>query len=218
MKTLTLAPILLALSMGSAAPALAQAIPDNIPDKPGESPADRERERMEERFRGFFSRFYTSVNMDLAPITAGGFAYGGTITLGMNVENGDNLFLTVSARDFPSRYEVTSDPIEPGRAPEQYVGVGYGLSGTRFFGETETGWRTALNMGVGVLSGEVSVLAFEVGPTYDLISGDAWAVPAGIKLNVATFGNDVASVTRAFLGVSLGVRWHWGQRERLDLK
>lgn len=219
MTKLQLAPLLsLALSAG-AVPALAQGIPDNIPDEPGESLVDRERERMEERYRGFLSRFFTMGTLELDPVTRRGIGYQGTVSLGMDVWKSDAVYLTVSARDLPVRAEVTSDPIEPGRRVEQYFGAGYALSGARILGEeSPLGRRSNLHLGVGVLTGEVSVLAFEVGPTYDLIARDGWAVPMGVKLNVATFGNDAGSVTRAFAGLSVGVRWRWLRRERLESK
>lgn len=215
MQKLSLAPILLALAVGAPRPGTAQEIPDNIPDTPGESPADRAQERLEERFRGFLSRVYTAGSFDLSPI--GGFGYQGRFSVGLDVGTGDAVFLSASGRDLPARAELSPEPIGPGRRTETYFGAGLALRGTRLLGEESSlGRRTALNVGVGVLTGETSVLAFEVTPTYDLLARSSWAVPVGATLNVATFGSDMASVTRAFLGLSLGVRWYWGERERLE--
>lgn len=219
MKKLPLATLLMPVALAGAVPALAQGIPDNIPDEPGESLVDRERERMEERYRGFLSRFFTMGTLELDPVTQSRLGYQGTVSLGLDVWNDDAVYLAVSARNLPVRAEVTSDPIEPGRRVEQYYGAGYALSGTRILGhESPLGRRSNLNLGVGVLTGEVSVLAFEVAPTYDLMVRDGWAVPMGIKLNVATFGSDAGSVTRTFAGLSVGVRWRWLRRERLESK
>jgi hypothetical protein len=215
MQKIPVAPFLVMLVLGAmAAPGVAQAIPDDIPDKPGESPADRAMERRKERYRGFLSHLYTAGSLDLAPVTASGFAYQATLNLGVSVGNGDAVFMALSVRDFPFR--TTAEPIEPGRELERYVGVGLALGGTRLLGSSPVGERSALNLGMGVLTGEVPVMAFEVSPTYDLMRGHSWSVPAGIKLNVATFGREAGSVTRAFLGLSLGARLHFGQRERLD--
>jgi hypothetical protein len=212
---LLLIPFLLVLA--GAVPAVAQGIPDNIPDEPGQSLVDRERERMEERYRGFLSRFYTMGSLDLDPVTRDLLGYQATVNVGMAVWGYDAVHLTVSARSLPVRAEITSDPIEPGRRVETYFGAGYALNGTRILGEeSPLGRRSNLNLGVGVLTGEVSALAFEVAPTYDLIVRNGWAVPVGVKVNVATIGSDAGSVTRTFAGLSVGVRWWWMRREQLE--
>ena len=69
---------------------------------------------------------------------------------------------------------------------------------------------------MGVIHSEVEALAFEIAPTYDLLQRDAWSFPIGVKLNVAMVGNSEASVTRTFLAVNLGIRWHWMHRDRLE--
>lgn len=215
MMTARLGATLLVLSLGAVpAATLAQGIPDHIPDTPGESPADREKDRLEERYRGLLSRFYTAGSVDLAPLTRDGLGYQANINVGMNVGGGDAVFLAFAARDVP--LQLTEDPVRPGRQPEGYVAVGYMLRGTRLLGPSRLAQRSALNVSVGVLSGAVSALAFEVAPTYDILVRDSWSVPAGVKLSVATVRGEEASVTRSFVGLSLGVRWQWARRDRLE--
>lgn len=225
MKHLQPVPILLILGFGAVStPAIAQGIPDNIPDKPGESLVDRERERMEERYRSTLSRFFTTFSFDMAVTpgphlhqlaTGDGFGYQANVGVGMHLESGDALLLSVGTRVIPAPTSV--DATRPAyRDPQWYFGVGYEVSGTRFLGSSPTAQRSALGLGVGVLSAEVSALAFEIAPTYALLQRDAWSFPVGVKLNVATFRSTDLSVTRTFLGVNLGVRWHWMHRDRLE--
>ncbi len=64
----------------------------------------------------------------------------------------------------------------------------------------------------------MSSVARDVTPTYDLLNGDFWSVPAGLKLSLMTVGSEEISMSRAFLGFTVGVKRHFGHRERLELK
>lgn len=216
MPNVRLVPVLLLVALGAtSSPGLGQAIPDNIPDEPGESLVDREKKRLEERFRGTLSRFFSGGGFDVAPLAAEGLGYQANVNVGMYLPGGDALLLAVAARDVPAR--LGSEIPDPGRRwTEWYYSVGYELSATRLLGPTPFAQRSAIGLGVGVLSGEVSVLALDLGPTYDVIQRDSWSVPVGVRLNVAMVGSRDIAVTRAFLGVSLGVRWHWARRDKLE--
>ena len=214
MKTLRIAPFLLLATL-VAAPATGQGIPDNIPDKPGESLADRLREQMEERYRGVLGRFFSGGSFDLAPI--GGPVYQFGLGLGYTLEAGDALTFHLGGRAVPATTDGTAgSQLDDGAV---FGRLGYELNGTRFFGPTPLGWRTALGLGVGVLRGDdLTAALFEVAPTYALIVRDSWSVPAGLRLSLATIDNrdPDARLTRAFLGFHLGVRWHWMRYGRLD--
>lgn len=216
MKRLEPVPILLLLALGAAStPAVAQGIPDNIPDLPGESLVDREKERMEERYRGTLSRFFTAGTFDVAPVPSRGWGYGASVNLGMSLESGDALLLSVATRVLPAAPESLDGPRRLGES-QSYFGVRYEVNGTRFLGSSPHARRSALGLGVGVLHSEVEALAFEIAPTYDLLQRDAWSFPIGVKLNLAMVSDSEVSVTRTFLAVNLGVRWHWMHRDRLD--
>ena len=215
MRMLRIAPFFL-LGALAAAPATAQGIPDNIPDKPGESLADRHWDRMEERYRGLLSRFFSGGSFDVAPIA--GPVYQLELGLGYTLETGDALTLHVGGRTVPAM--IGARTASPAFGDGAFFGrLGYELSGTRFFGASPLGWRSALGLGVGVLSGtDLTAALFEVAPTYALIVRDSWSVPAGLRLSLATIDNrdPDATLTRAFLGIHFGVRWHWMHRDRLD--
>lgn len=215
MGTLRIAPLLLFATL-VAVPATAQGIPDNIPDDPGESLADRHWKQIEESYRGLLGRFFSGGSFNVAPI--GGPVYQIGLGLGYTVESGDALTLHFGARAVPPTVDART--ARSGLGDGAFFGrLGYELNGTRFFGSTPLGWRTALGLGVGVLSGtDLTAALFEVAPTYALIVRDSWSVPAGIRLSLATIDNrdPDATLTRAFLGIHLGVRWHWMRRDRLD--
>lgn len=216
MKHFQPVPILLILAFGAAStPAVAQGIPDNIPDLPGESLVDREKERMEERYRGTLSRFFTAGSFDVAPITGTGLGYQANASAGMYLESGDALLLAVGTRVVPA-----PDSLEFAQSgfhkPQWHFGVAYEVNGTRFLGSSPHARRSALGLGVGVLYSEVSALAFEIAPSYNLLQRDAWSFPAGVKLNFTVVSGPEASVGRAFLGLTFGIRWHWMHRDRLD--
>ncbi|MFO7892573.1 MAG: hypothetical protein R6U63_02465 [Longimicrobiales bacterium] len=211
-----LAPILLMASVAAADPAVGQGIPENIPDKPGESLADRHRERMVERYRGLLGRFFTGGSFAVAPVS--GPAYQMNAGLGLTFQNGDAVLFSAGARAAPP------DPDSPLAAKgwnegAWLAGLGYELSGTRVFGSTPLGWRTALGLGVGVMHGtDLSAATLEVAPTYALMVRHGWSVPVGLRLSVSTLDSRDANatVTRGFLGLQIGVRWHLVRRERTD--
>lgn len=213
---LHLAPTLLLLLLCPTA-AAAQAIPDNIPDVPGESPADRERERAEERYRGTLSRLFTTGSFDMAPVTGAGAAYQTNLNLGLNLRSGDAVFAFASTRGTPADIDG-GIPLLGGHQSVWYYGIGYVMSGTRVLGDSPLARRSALNLGVGVVDGEVASVAVDIGPTYDLLRGDFWSLPAGIKLSLAAVRDDNASMTSAFLGFTIGVQRQFGHREKLESK
>lgn len=215
MRTLRIASLLLLGSL-AAAPIAAQGIPDNIPDRPGESLADRNRERMVERYRGLLGRFFTDGSVAMAPL--GGPAYQLNAGVGLMLENGDAVLLAAGARAVPA----DPDGRFAGSLPNDgawVAGVAYELSGTRVLGSSPLGWRTALGLGVGIMRGEeLTAATFEVAPTYALLVGRNWSVPVAVRFSLSTIDNrdPDARLTRAFVGLDLGVRWHWLRRDRLD--
>lgn len=216
MPYVRLVPVLLLFALGATStPGTAQAIPDNIPDEPGESLVDREKKRLEERFRGTLSRFFSGGGLDVAPFAAEGLGYQANVNVGMDLPGGDAILLALAARGVPGR--LGSEIPRPGLGETAwYYGVGYELSATRLLGPTPLAQRSAIGFGVGVLRGDVSVLALEVGPTYDVLVRNSWSMPVGIRLSVATVGDQDVATTRAFLGINLGVRWHWARRDKLE--
>lgn len=219
MHALKVAPILVLIAFGAGpAPTLAQQIPDYIPDEPGQSLADREKERMEERFRGTLSRFFSTSSVQLAPMTDNGVAYQANVGVGMRVGYADALYLNIGTRSFPSpRIADSSQPLTFLQGRQWYLGAGYQLSGTRITGPSALGRRTALGLGMGVLMAETgTAVTVDIAPTYELMARDWWSLPIGVNLSLAMIGNEDAAVTRAFLGLNVGVRLHWVRRERVE--
>lgn len=210
MKMLLLLPLLLCPTA-----AAAQAVPDEIPDVPGEGPADRWQERLEERYRGTLSRFFTSGSFDMAPVTGAGAAHQTNVNLGLNFRNGDAVFAFASTRRLPTDIDGGIQGVGR-RQAVWYYGFGYIMSGTRVLGDSPLARRSALNLGVGVVDGEVASVAVDVSPTYDLLGGNFWSVPAGLKLSLAAVRDDHASMTSAFVGFTIGVKWQFGHRDRLE--
>lgn len=216
MNKLQLVPALLLLAL-AATPMAGQAIPDGIPDLPGESPADREKERAKERYHGTLSRLFTTGSFDLAPVTGDGSAYQANLNLGYNLGSGDAVFVFMSRRNVLADWN--RDVALPGGLESaSYYGLGYELAGARFLGASSLARRSALNLGLGVMRGELSSVALDVTPTYDLLNGDFWSVPAGLKVSLISVGSADASMSRAFLGFTVGVKRRFGHRERLELK
>lgn len=220
MHTRRLAPLLLLLAVAvPAIPVMAQGIPDNIPDEPGESLADREKDRMIERYRGLLGRFFADGGFAVAPAT--GPAYQFNAGLGVMIQSGDALLFHLGARAAPPVTSAGDAPaVDSGLNEGAWMfGVGYELRGTRFLGETPTGWRSALGLGAGVMAGsDLTSAFFEVAPRYAVLTGSTWSVPVGLRLSVVTTDSrDLESrLTRAFLGFEVGVRWHLLRRDRLD--
>jgi hypothetical protein len=218
MKKIQFAPVLLAfavLTVGAASVA-AQAVPDNIPDLPGESPADRAQERMKERYRGVLSRFYTIGYADLAPINANGFAYGADFQFGYQFRSGDALFLTTATRSLP--FERDDRGLPEGRATLLMLGGGFDISGTRVFGDSPAAQRAGLGVGVSAVWADVRSTAFDLHPTYAVLQGRSWSLPVGVKLSYAFFHGPDAHLSKPFVGITLGVKHRFGQRERMELR
>lgn len=211
-----IAPILLIASLAAAAPAAGQWLPDHIPDDSEEWLADRTRERMIERYRGVLGRFFTDGSFAMAPFA--GPAYQVNTGLGLTLDSGDAVLLNLAVRTVP--FDPQGPLAENGWDEAAWiVGAGYELRGTRFLGASPLGWRTALGLGLGVMSGaDLTAVTFDVTPTYDLVVRRDWSVPVGLRLSVSTIDSrdPDASITRAFLGLHLGVRWHLVRRDKLD--
>ena len=214
MRTLCLSALVLCMAAGPL-PVSAQGIPDNIPDTPGESPADRMKDRMIERHRGFLSRLFTDATLDASPLSGHGLGYQASLTTGLDLTGGDAVFLSIATRTMPVQPDAEGLVAELGD-PMVFVGAGYELNGTPFLGETPTGRRTGLRFGASVLVAEQSALALDVTPTYHALRGATWSVPVGVRVGAALFTGSGASVVRPSFGLSLGVRWHWAERERLE--
>jgi hypothetical protein len=211
-----IAPILLVASLAVVPPAEGQWLPDDIPGDSEEWLPDRTRERMIERYRGVLGRLFTEGSAGLSPF--GGPAYQMNTGLGLTLESGDAVLLNVAVRAIPSEPESPLTESAWNQAA-LIVGGGYELRGTRVFGASPLGWRTALGLGIGVMSGtDLTATTFEVTPTYDLVVRQGWSVPVGLRLSVSTLGGQDRDtyVTRPFLGLQLGVRWHLARREKLD--
>ncbi|MDX1675238.1 MAG: hypothetical protein R3314_10630 [Longimicrobiales bacterium] len=214
MRTLCLGALVL-LMAASPLTASAQGVPDNIPDTPGESPGDRLKDRMIERHRGFLSRFFTDATVDVSPLSGYALGYQASLNAGLALNGGDAVFLSIATRTMPVQPDAEGLVAELG-GPMGYVGAGYEVNGTRFLGETPTGLRTGFRFGAGVLVGELSALALDVTPTYHVLRRATWSVPIGVRVGAALFTGGGVSVVRSSLGLSLGVRWHWAERERLE--
>lgn len=214
MKPIALAAAALLLAL-CAAPGTGQAVPDAIPDLPGESPADRARDRMLERHRGTLARFFATGGFDFAPVSGDGSAYQAGMALGLSQRNGDAVLATVSVRQVPP---IPTDDVPPigGHETVAFFGVGYEMRATRFLGTSPLAERGSLTLGVGVLHGEVSAIALELTPAYDLLSGSDWSVPVGLELSYALFADDDTTLARPFVGIGLAFRHHFGRRERLE--
>lgn len=211
--TLCLALITCLLAL-MAAPAAAQAVPDNIPDVPGESPADRAQERFVERHRGFLSRIFTAGSFDAGPLPRDGLGYQTNVRVGLDFRSGDAMFLAINSRMLPDRDPQYFD----NQALVVYAGVGYTLSGTRFLGSSEAGQRTALSTELGVWSGEASLVALDVSPTYEILRGASWSVPAGVRFSLARISGPDATVVHPFVGLTIGAKLYLFARERVELK
>lgn len=199
-----------------AAPAAAQAIPDNIPDVPGESLADRTKESFVERHRGFLSRIFTTGSFGAGPLPRDGMGLGyqTNLSLGLDLPSGDAVFLAFNNRIVPSRdrLDLDSDPWVV------YTGLGYTMSGTRFLGSSEAAQRSALSTELGVWSGEASLVALDVSPTYEILRGASWSIPAGVRVSIARISGPEGSVVHPFVGITLGAKVHFFARERLELE
>ena len=215
MRTPSLVPALVLLVLS--APAAAQAIPDRIPDKPGESPADRAQERMEERLRPTLSHFFAGGSVFLAPVTAEGVEFQETFAVGLRMTGGDALSIYLGARQFPASREPDGDsPWD--RSGAWLGGATYEMSALRLLAPSEFARRASLSFGVGLLEGEeVSALMLDVMPTWHLLESGAWSLPVGVRFSLAALDTGAeALTTRAFVGLGLGLRHYFGQRERLE--
>jgi hypothetical protein len=213
MPTRRIAPILLVASLAAAAPAAGQWIPDNIPE---ESLADWTQDRMIERYRGVLGRFFANGSFAMAPLV--GPNYQMNAGLGLTLRSGDALILNAAVRAAPP--DPDGPLAESGWNEGAVIVAGtYELRGTRAFGDSPIGWRTGLGLGLGVMHGaHLTAMTFDVTPTYDLVVRQDWSVPMGLRLSVSTIESreTVSSISRAFLGLDVGVRWHLVRRERLD--
>lgn len=197
-----------------AAPVAAQAIPDNIPDLPGESPADRAKERFVESHRGFLGRLFTTGSFDAGPVPGDGLAYQSNVSVGLDFRSGDAMFLAINSRMLPD-----AEPLSVGdEAWIWYAGVGYTVSGTRFLGPSETARRSALTTELGVWPGEVSLVALDLSPTYEILRGAFWSVPAGVRFSLARVSGPDAAVLHPFVGLTIGAKVHLFYRDRTELK
>lgn len=211
-----IAPILLVASLAAAAPAAGQWLPDHIPDDSEEWLADRTRERMIERYRGVLGRFFTEGTFAMAPF--GGPTYQANAGLGMTLESGDAVALNVAVRAASLNSSAPPGDNDWSEAAV-IVGAGYEVSGSRVFGASPVGWRSALGFGLGVMSGtDFTVATFDVKPTYDLLVRQDWSVPVGLRISVSSIdaGDRDAFLTRPFVGFHLGVRRHLARRGKLD--
>lgn len=197
-----------------AAPAAAQDIPDNIPDVPGESPADRAQERFVERHRGFLSRIFTTGSFDAGPLPRDGLGYQTNVSVGLDFRSGDAMFVAINSRILPDRDPQYFD----NESLVVYAGVGYTLSGTRFLGSSEAGQRSALSTELGVWSGEASLVALDLSPTYAILRGASWSVPAGVRFSLARINGPDGTVVHPFVGLTIGAKLHLFARERLELR
>ena len=208
--------VVLSLLSFTGSPLAGQAIPDWIPDQPGESPADRAQERLEERFRGTISRFFTTGGFDLAPFPGEGSTYQANVSLGMSFSSGDAVFLFASSRELVGDGSGAESTLH-GSATAWYGGVGYQISALRFVEPSELARRSSLNVGAGLIKvGELEGGVLEVAPTYHLVEGRSWSLPVGLKLSLAALGSETGTATTdAFVGLSLGIRHHFGERQKL---
>ena len=215
MQRLALLVVLSLISL-TGSPLAGQAIPEWIPDEPGESPADRAQERLKERFRGTISRFFTTGGFDLSPFAADGSTYQANVSLGMTFSSGDAVFLFASSRELVGDRSGVESNLHRS-ATAWYGGLGYEISALRFFQPSGLARRSSLNVGAGLIKvGELEGGVLEVAPTYRLIEGRSWSLPMGLKLSLAALGSETGTVTTdAFVGLSLGIRHHFGERQKL---
>lgn len=203
--------LLLALIAG---PVTAQAIPPDIPDLPGESPADRGWERFLESHREFLGRLFTTGSFDAGPVPRDGLAYQTNVSVGLDFRSGDAVFLALNTRLLPD-----ADRLAPGhRAWVWYGALGYTLSGTRFLGDSAAGRRSALSTELGMWSGAASLVALDVSPSYEILRGASWSVPAGVRLSLARISGPDGAALHPFVGLTLSAKLRLFPRDRLELK
>jgi hypothetical protein len=204
---------LLIASLVPAAPAAGQWIPDYSPEEPL---ADWHKERMIERYRSVLGRMFADGGFAFGPF--GGPAYQVNMALGMTLPAGDAVFVTAAVRGAAPEPDMAraGTGLNDGAG---ILGLGYEMRGTRAFGDTPLGWRTGLGLGVGVLTSMDLVAAtFDITPTYDLVVRHDLAVPVGLRFSVSNLvgGDTGPSLTRSFVGLHVGGRWHLATRKRLD--
>ena len=200
-----------------AAPAAGQEIPDEIPDVPGESPADRMKERFLERHADLLSRLFSTGTFDVAPVGDPGVAgleYQANMRLGLDFRSGDALFVTLSNRRVP--VTISTTPADFEESLSWYGGVGYAVSGTRVLGDSRAGRRSALNVELGLWSGPTSATILDLAPTYEIFARDSWSVPVGVRFSMGRIDGPNGAVTRSFVGLSLGAKWHFFARSRVE--
>lgn len=193
--------------------AAAQGIPVDIPDTPGESPADRERQKREERHHSKFSRLFgtTSVIASSA-LNQSALVFDTILEGGVQLKGGDALYLFVGARSAPALV-VDGSPLIGGGDASQLVALGYELGLARFSAHPIVA-RSAIGLTMGGWFGDTSMLSLDVSPRYIVRGNQYWSFPVGIKISTA-FAGDVG-LPLTLVGLSMGVRRHFGQRESLE--
>ena len=199
-----------------ALPASAQ-LPDNIPVDPEKSPADRQRERFEERHHATFSRMFASSHLALSPVIQREGAMVDVVVQGVvDLPGGDALHLTVGSRSY-ALAEATDQPFHVSSRESAYLfAMGYDVSLSRFFPASALARRAAIGISAGGIFADVGVVSVDLEPKYILPINQYWSLPVGLKLGTAILGVLEASNAATFIGASVGIKRHFGQRRQLE--
>lgn len=206
---------LLAAVLFGAPVAAGQAIPVDIPDTPGESPVDREREKRKERYQALWSRFFGATSVSASPIlSAPGLLFDMVVEGGIEIGDGDALYFTFGART------TTDDPRASRLGPfsndtdmaGQIFAVGYEL-GLKRFSSAEMLRRSTVSFSFGGYMGDDNMLYADVSPRYIIRASQYWSLPVGIKVTTAYLGQNATPI--GTVGVTAGIRRHFGQRKTL---
>jgi len=193
--------------------AAAQGIPVNIPDTPSESPVDRERQKREERHHSKFSRiFLTTSVIASSALNHSALVFDTILEGGVQLNGGDALYLFVGARNAPA-LGVDGSPQIAGGDASQLVALGYELGLARFSSHPVVA-RSAVGFTMGGWFGDSRMISLDVSPRYIVRTNPYWSFPVGIKISTA-FARG-AGVPLTLVGLSMGVRRHFGQRESLE--
>ena len=195
------------------ATAAAQGIPVDIPDTPGESPVDREREKREERHHSKLSRLFgTTSIVASSAVNQHARVFDTILEGGVQLKGGDAVYLLVGARSAPA-LGLDGSPLTEGSDASHLLALGYELGLARFSSHPVVA-SSAVGFTMGGWFGDTRMLSFDVSPRYIVRGNQYWSFPVGIKIST-TFAGDVGQPL-TLVGLSMGVRRHFGQRESLE--
>lgn len=213
--------VIAVLGVGLCSGVYAQDVPDPVPGGP-EAVPDRQRETLKERHRDLISRFFTTANVSAAPTFNHDLAaYGFLAETGLKVTPHSAFSFAVGVREYvvpngaSSGHSAGANPPMPQKERIALFAVNYDL-GLASFGETPRFARHAvLGVGFGGALGDAHLLTLEVTPKYEIPIDQYWSLPVGLKLGQAALGADRGRVRGTYVGINVGIKRFYGQRDRL---